>query len=110
MAKGLRFAYYPGCVAQGSAREVEDAMQGLSRVLGLELLPMMGWCASAILVGDMIPFLLGRIFGVRLLRLRWLRYVITKRRHLGYISYYIISFTIRNIKLVDSSLSKKVDD
>jgi succinate dehydrogenase / fumarate reductase cytochrome b subunit len=42
MAKGLRFAYYPGCVAQGSAREVEDAMQGLSRVLGLELLPMMG--------------------------------------------------------------------
>jgi membrane protein DedA with SNARE-associated domain len=45
-----------------------------------ELLPMMGWCASAILVGDMIPFLLGRIFGVRLLRLRWLRYVITKRR------------------------------
>ena len=36
--------------------------------------------ASAILVGDMIPFLLGRIFGVRLLRLRWLRYFITKQR------------------------------
>lgn len=45
-----------------------------------ELVPMMGWCASAILVGDMIPFLLGRIFGVRLLRLRWLRYFITKQR------------------------------
>jgi len=45
-----------------------------------QLLPMMGWCASAILVGDMIPFLLGRIFGVRLLRLRWLRYLITKQR------------------------------
>ncbi len=45
-----------------------------------KLLPMMGWCGSAILVGDMIPFLLGRIFGVRLLRLRWLRYFITKQR------------------------------
>ena len=37
-------------------------------------------CAAAIAVGDMIPFLLGRIFGVRLLRLRWLRYLITKQR------------------------------
>lgn len=45
-----------------------------------QLLPMMGWCAGAILVGDMIPFLLGRIFGVRLLRVRWLRYFITKQR------------------------------
>jgi membrane protein DedA with SNARE-associated domain len=45
-----------------------------------QLLPMMGWCGGAILVGDMIPFLLGRIFGVRLLRLRWLRYFITKQR------------------------------
>ena len=45
-----------------------------------QLLPMMGWCAGAIAVGDMIPFLLGRVFGVRLLRLRWLRYFINKRR------------------------------
>jgi membrane protein DedA with SNARE-associated domain len=45
-----------------------------------QLLPMMGWCATAIMVGDMIPFLLGRIFGVRLLKLRWLRYFITKQR------------------------------
>jgi len=45
-----------------------------------QLLPMMGWCAAAIAVGDMIPFLLGRVFGVRLLRLRWLRYFINKRR------------------------------
>ena len=41
---------------------------------------MIGWCATAILVGDMIPFLLGRTFGVRLLRLRWLRILITKQR------------------------------
>ena len=45
-----------------------------------QLLPMMGWCAAAIVAGDTIPFLLGKIFGVRLLRLRWLRYFITKRR------------------------------
>ncbi len=41
---------------------------------------MMLWCAGAILVGDVVPFLLGRVFGVRLLRLRWLRYVVTKQR------------------------------
>lgn len=41
---------------------------------------MMGWCAGAILVGDLIPAVLGRVFGVRLLRLRWLRHVITKQR------------------------------
>ena len=45
-----------------------------------QLFPMMGWCAAAIVAGDSIPFLLGKIFGVRLLRLRWLRYFITKRR------------------------------
>jgi membrane-associated protein len=41
---------------------------------------MMVWCAGAILVGDLIPFTLGRVFGVRLLRLRWLRLVVTKQR------------------------------
>lgn len=42
MAKGHKYAYYPGCVAQGSAREVEDAMQGLARVLNIELVAMTG--------------------------------------------------------------------
>jgi len=41
---------------------------------------MMAWCGGAILVGDLLPFTLGRVFGVRLLRLRWLRYFITKQR------------------------------
>ncbi len=45
-----------------------------------QLYPMMSWCAAAIVAGDTIPFLLGKVFGVRLLRLRWLRYLITKRR------------------------------
>lgn len=46
----------------------------------LSLPVMMGWCAGAILVGDLLPFVLGRVFGVRLLRLRWLRLVVTKQR------------------------------
>jgi membrane protein DedA with SNARE-associated domain len=37
-------------------------------------------CAGAILVGDVIPFLLGNLFGPRLLRLRWLRFVINRQR------------------------------
>jgi len=45
-----------------------------------QLLPMMGWCAGAIVVGDMIPFALGKVFGVRLLKLRWVRFLITKQR------------------------------
>lgn len=41
---------------------------------------MMVWCGGAILVGDVIPFVLGRIFGTRLLRLRYLRMLVTRRR------------------------------
>jgi len=41
---------------------------------------MMLWCAVAILMGDLIPFVLGRVFGARLLRLRWMRYLVTKQR------------------------------
>ncbi len=36
--------------------------------------------AGGILVGDVLPFLLGRQFGPRLLRLRWLRFVINRQR------------------------------
>ena len=41
---------------------------------------MMLWCTGSILAGDLLPFVLGRVFGVRLLRLRWLRYLVTKQR------------------------------
>jgi len=41
---------------------------------------MMLWCAGAILTGDLIPYVLGRVFGVRLLRLRWLRWLVTRKR------------------------------
>ncbi len=45
-----------------------------------ELPLMMAACAGGILGGDVLPFVLGRVFGVRLLRLRWLRLVVTKQR------------------------------
>ena len=45
-----------------------------------ELPLMMAWSGGAILTGDLLPYLLGRIFGVRLLRLRWLRLVVTRQR------------------------------
>lgn len=45
-----------------------------------ELPLMMAWSGGAILTGDLLPYLLGRIFGVRLLRLRWLRFVVTRQR------------------------------
>lgn len=41
---------------------------------------MMLWSGVAILCGDLIPFVLGRVFGTRLLRIRWLRLVVTRQR------------------------------
>ncbi len=42
--------------------------------------PMALACVLAILLGDLIPFALGRTFGPRLLRLRLLRMVVNRRR------------------------------
>ncbi len=41
---------------------------------------MIGACSASILVGDAVPFLLGRVFGPRLLRLRPLRVIVNRRR------------------------------
>lgn len=41
---------------------------------------MTGVCTAAILVGDLVPFLAGRAFGPRLLRLRWMRFIINRER------------------------------
>jgi len=38
----LRYAYFPGCVAKGSAREVEDAMRAVVKALDIELVEMPG--------------------------------------------------------------------
>jgi len=46
----------------------------------LDLGLMMVWCAGAILAGDLLPYVLGRVFGTRLLRVRWMRILVTKRR------------------------------
>ena len=47
---------------------------------GAKIMPMMGACALGILAGDMIPYLLGRTFGTHVLRLRYLRIWMTRRR------------------------------
>ena len=41
---------------------------------------MTGVCTTAILVGDLVLFLAGRAFGPRLLRLRWMRFIINRER------------------------------
>jgi membrane protein DedA with SNARE-associated domain len=41
---------------------------------------MMAWCGGSILAGDLIPFVVGRVFGTRLLRVRWMRVFVTRRR------------------------------
>ncbi len=41
---------------------------------------MIAVCIASILAGDLIPFTLGRAFGPRLLRLRFLRFVVSRQR------------------------------
>jgi membrane protein DedA with SNARE-associated domain len=41
---------------------------------------MMLWCAGSIMTFDLLPFVLGRTLGARVLRVRWLRLVVTRRR------------------------------
>lgn len=36
----LKYAYYPGCVAQGACRELHQSTQALSRALGIELIEL----------------------------------------------------------------------
>tara|TARA_A100001037_G_scaffold73359_1_gene65658 strand:- start:309 stop:1172 length:864 start_codon:yes stop_codon:yes gene_type:complete len=37
-----KYAYFPGCVTLGSAREVQDAMMSLAKILDIELVPLKG--------------------------------------------------------------------
>lgn len=41
---------------------------------------MMVWCGGAILAFDLLPFVAGRVFGARILRIRWLRLAVTRKR------------------------------
>jgi succinate dehydrogenase / fumarate reductase cytochrome b subunit len=36
----LKYAYYPGCVAQGACRELHQSTQSLSKALGIELIEL----------------------------------------------------------------------
>jgi succinate dehydrogenase / fumarate reductase cytochrome b subunit len=40
MPNSLRYAYYPGCVAQGACRELHQSTQVLSKALGIELIEL----------------------------------------------------------------------
>ncbi len=40
MAAALKYAYYPGCVAQGACRELDQSTQALTRTLGIELIEL----------------------------------------------------------------------
>lgn len=41
---------------------------------------MMAWCGASILAFDLLPFILGRVFGARIMRLRFLRFTFTRKR------------------------------
>src|SRR5574339_406127 len=38
--KSLKYAYFPGCVAQGACRELHQSTQVLSQALGIELIEL----------------------------------------------------------------------
>ena len=40
MATSLKYAYFPGCVAQGACRELYQSTQAITQVLGIELLEL----------------------------------------------------------------------
>ena len=40
MSKALKYAYFPGCVAQGACRELYQSTQALTRALGIELVEL----------------------------------------------------------------------
>ena len=46
----------------------------------VEFLPIVGVCSAAILLGDSIPFLLGRRYGMSALRIRWVARILHPER------------------------------
>jgi succinate dehydrogenase / fumarate reductase cytochrome b subunit len=40
LSQTLKYAYYPGCVAQGACRELYDSTQALTQALGIELVEL----------------------------------------------------------------------
>ena len=40
LSKPLKYAYYPGCVAQGACRELYISTQSLTQALGIELVEL----------------------------------------------------------------------
>jgi len=45
----LKYAFYPGCSSQSTAKEYESSVKAISKVLGIELVEVSGWnCCGAI--------------------------------------------------------------
>lgn len=40
LSQSLKYAYFPGCVAQGACRELYQSTQALTRALGIELIEL----------------------------------------------------------------------
>ena len=40
MTKNLKYAYFPGCVAQGACRELSQSTAALTQALGIELIEL----------------------------------------------------------------------
>lgn len=54
----MKFAFYPGCVAQGAARELKASTEALAKKLGIELVPMpSATCCGAGVITEQNPAL-----------------------------------------------------
>ena len=76
------FAVFVACgIGLPIPEEIILVLGGYLCYLGHAVWPeMMAACALGIAGGDVIPFMLGRVFGPRLLRLRILRLVVNRQR------------------------------
>lgn len=65
----MRFAYYPGCSLESSAREYDESLRDLFAALGMELVEVPGWsCCGASSAHQLDPFLAVALPGRDLLK------------------------------------------
>jgi len=54
----VRFAYYPGCSLEGSAKEYDESLRAVMGLVGIELVEIKDWnCCGASAVHGVTPFL-----------------------------------------------------
>lgn len=65
----MKFAYYPGCSLESSAREYDESLRALFALLGIELVELPGWnCCGASSAHQLDPFLAVALPGRDLLK------------------------------------------